>query len=88
MSLSDSAAFLARKYEMIDPDVRLMLQVQNDNAAAFERATQERFKDLRAKGLMPIQKGGRILPGRNVGAQSGGGGQETLWSRLGIGGKK
>ena len=36
MSLSDSAAFLARKYEMIDPDVRLMLQVQNDNAAAFE----------------------------------------------------
>jgi RNA polymerase sigma-70 factor (ECF subfamily) len=36
LSLSDSAAFLARKYEMIDPDVRLMLQVQNDNAAAFE----------------------------------------------------
>ena len=36
MSMSDSAAFLARKYEMIDPDVRLMLQVRDDNAAAFE----------------------------------------------------
>lgn len=40
MTLSDSAAFLARKYEMIDPDVRLMLQVRDDHAAAFEELVQ------------------------------------------------
>lgn len=44
MNLSDSAAFQARKYELVDPDVRLMLQVQNDNAAAFEELVT-RYQD-------------------------------------------
>jgi hypothetical protein len=61
-----------------------------DNGEAFERATQERFKDLRAKGLMPVQKGGRILPGPNQRAAQGGSGgsQETIWSRMGIAGRR
>jgi RNA polymerase sigma-70 factor, ECF subfamily len=33
LSVSDSTA---ERYEIIDPDVRLMLQVRDDNAAAFE----------------------------------------------------
>ena len=33
MSLSDTTA---KNYELRDPDVRLMLQVRDDNAAAFE----------------------------------------------------
>lgn len=36
MSLTESAALKAQKYELLDPDVRLMLQVRDDNAAAFE----------------------------------------------------
>lgn len=37
MSLTDSAAQRAHKYEMLDPDVRLMLQVKEDNPGAFEQ---------------------------------------------------
>lgn len=60
-----------------------------DNGEAFEKATQERFKELRDKGLMPVQKGGRIIPGRNAkaGAAQGGGNNQTIWSRMGIGGR-
>ena len=36
MAVSESSALRARKYESLDPDVRLMLQVRNDSAAAFE----------------------------------------------------
>ena len=37
MSANDSAFQKAQKYELLDPDVRLMLQVRNGNAAAFEK---------------------------------------------------
>lgn len=37
MSLTESAAQRAHKYEMLDPDVRLMLQVRDDNPGAFEQ---------------------------------------------------
>ncbi|MEE2641100.1 MAG: sigma-70 family RNA polymerase sigma factor [Planctomycetota bacterium] len=40
MSLSDSALKKSKHYESIDPDVRLMLQVQADNAGAFEELTR------------------------------------------------
>lgn len=36
LSQSDSAIQLAQKYELLDPDVRLMLQVRDDSAAAFQ----------------------------------------------------
>ena len=37
----DLAESKARKYERIDPDVRLMLQVRDGNAAAFEKLVQK-----------------------------------------------
>ncbi len=37
MSLTESAIQKAQKYELLDPDVRLMLQVREGNAAAFEK---------------------------------------------------
>ncbi|MEM7456606.1 MAG: sigma-70 family RNA polymerase sigma factor [Planctomycetota bacterium] len=37
MTVSESSIQLARKYELLDPDVRLMLEVRDDNAAAFEQ---------------------------------------------------
>ena len=37
MSSSDSAIQRFQKYELLDPDVRLMLQVRDGNAAAFEK---------------------------------------------------
>ncbi len=37
MSLSDSVIKKVQKYELLDPDVRLMLQVRDGNAAAFEQ---------------------------------------------------
>jgi RNA polymerase sigma-70 factor (ECF subfamily) len=36
LAVSESSAQKAQKYELLDPDVRLMLQVRDDNAAAFE----------------------------------------------------
>ena len=36
MAVSESSLQRARHYEALDPDVRLMLQVRDDNAAAFE----------------------------------------------------
>ena len=37
MSLSDSVIKKVQKYELLDPDVRLMIQVRDGNAAAFEQ---------------------------------------------------
>ncbi len=36
LSVSDSALQKAQKYELLDPDVRLMLKVRDGNAAAFQ----------------------------------------------------
>ncbi|MEM9413578.1 MAG: RNA polymerase subunit sigma-70, partial [Planctomycetota bacterium] len=36
LTLSESSIQKAQKYELLDPDVRLMLQVRDGNAAAFE----------------------------------------------------
>lgn len=44
MSLSDSVIRKSKHYEAIDPDVRLMLQVQADDAEAFEELTR-RFQN-------------------------------------------
>lgn len=41
MSVNDSAFQKAQKYELLDPDVRLMLQVRNGNAAAFEKLVEK-----------------------------------------------
>ena len=55
-----------------------------DNGDDFERAVQSRFAELRAAGQMPVlQRGGR---GRGYTVPGGGG--ETLWSRMGIGGSR
>jgi RNA polymerase sigma-70 factor (ECF subfamily) len=37
LSLSDSVIKKVQKYELLDPDVRLMIQVRDGNAAAFEQ---------------------------------------------------
>ena len=36
MAVSESSVLKAQKYESLDPDVRLMLRVRDDNSAAFE----------------------------------------------------
>ena len=36
MAVSESSVLKAQKYETLDPDVRLMLRVRDDNSAAFE----------------------------------------------------
>ena len=41
MTLSDSAIQKAQKYELLDPDVRLMLQVRDGSAAAFEQIVEK-----------------------------------------------
>ena len=41
LSLSDSAIQKAHRYELLDPDVRLMLQVRDGNAAAFESLVEK-----------------------------------------------
>jgi len=56
----------------------------SDNGEAFEKATAERFNELRAKGLMPVQKGGRIFAGKNAKNQGKSDGPTTLWERMGL----
>ena len=46
MPLSDSSLQKASKYELLDPDVRLMLQVRDGNAAAFESLVEKHQKRL------------------------------------------
>jgi len=46
LSVSDSSLQKASKYELLDPDVRLMLQVREDNAAAFEALVDKHQKRL------------------------------------------
>ena len=41
LSVSDSSLQKASKYELLDPDVRLMLQVRQGNAAAFENLVEK-----------------------------------------------
>ena len=41
LSLSDSAIQKAHRYELLDPDVRLMLQVRDGNAIAFESLVEK-----------------------------------------------
>jgi RNA polymerase sigma-70 factor (ECF subfamily) len=41
MSLSNSGLQKAQKYELLDPDVRLMLQVRDGNAKAFEQLVEK-----------------------------------------------
>ena len=40
LSATESSNSKAQKYELTDPDVRLMLQVRDDNAAAFEQLVE------------------------------------------------
>ncbi|MGB1930619.1 MAG: RNA polymerase sigma factor [Mariniblastus sp.] len=46
MSVSESSLQKASKYELLDPDVRLMLQVRDGNAAAFEALVEKHQKRL------------------------------------------
>lgn len=46
MSVSDSSLQKASKYELIDPDVRLMLQVRQGNAVAFENLVEKHQRRL------------------------------------------
>ena len=41
MTLSESAVQKAQKYELLDPDVRLMIQVREGNADAFEELVEK-----------------------------------------------
>ena len=41
LTLSESALQKAQKYELLDPDVRLMIQVRDGNAAAFEKLVEK-----------------------------------------------
>jgi len=46
LSLSDSSLQKTSKYELLDPDVRLMLQVRDGNAAAFETLVEKHQRRL------------------------------------------
>jgi RNA polymerase sigma-70 factor (ECF subfamily) len=46
LSLSESSLQKASKYELLDPDVRLMLQVREGSAAAFEALVEKHQKRL------------------------------------------
>ncbi|MFK7770215.1 MAG: RNA polymerase sigma factor [Mariniblastus sp.] len=46
MSVSDSSFQKASKYELLDPDVRLMLQVREGSAAAFQALVDKHQKRL------------------------------------------
>lgn len=46
MSVSESSLQKASKYELLDPDVRLMLQVREGSAAAFEALVEKHQKRL------------------------------------------
>lgn len=46
MSVSDPSIPKASKYELLDPDVRLMLQVRDGSAAAFEALVEKHQKRL------------------------------------------
>ncbi len=46
LSVSESSLQKASKYELLDPDVRLMLQVRDGNAAAFEALVEKHQKRL------------------------------------------
>lgn len=46
MSASESSLQKASKYELLDPDVRLMLQVREGSAAAFEALVEKHQKRL------------------------------------------
>jgi RNA polymerase sigma-70 factor (ECF subfamily) len=46
VSLSDSSIRKSAKYELLDPDVRLMLQVRDGNAAAFESLVEKHQRRL------------------------------------------
>ena len=46
LSVSDSSLQKASKYELLDPDVRLMLQVRQGNAAAFESLVEKHQRRL------------------------------------------
>ena len=54
-----------------------------EKAKSFEAATQELFRKRKAEGKMPVaQRGGRFIAG-----SGGGGGGDTLWKRMGLGGR-
>lgn len=55
--MSDSAVIKAQKYELLDPDVRLMLKVRDGNAGAFEELV-ERYQ-TRLVGIME-----HLVPGQ------------------------
>ena len=46
LSISDPSIQKASKYELLDPDVRLMLQVREGSAAAFEKLVEKHQKRL------------------------------------------
>ncbi len=59
LALSDTAAQKAEHYERADPDVRLMLQVRDDNAAAFEQLVA-RYQNRLIGVLEHLVRGGEI----------------------------
>lgn len=59
MTLSDSALQKAQKYELLDPDVRLMLQVRDGSAAAFEELVEK--YQARLVGILGHMVGKRDL---------------------------
>lgn len=59
LSVSDSSIQPAQKYELLDPDVRLMLKVRDGNAAAFEQLVQK--YQGRLVGVLE-----HLVPGRNL----------------------
>lgn len=63
MSLSDSAIQKAQKYELLDPDVRLMLKVRDDSAPAFESLVDKYQARLIAvlEHIMPTKDGAEDL---------------------------
>ncbi len=63
MTLTDSGIQKAQKYELLDPDVRLMLQVRDDNAGAFEQLVDKYQAHLIAvlEHIMPTKEGAEDL---------------------------
>lgn len=63
MTQSDSEILKARKYELLDPDVRVMLRVRDDDATAFQELVEKYQARLIAvlEHIMPVREGSEDL---------------------------
>jgi len=63
LTQTDSEILKARKYELLDPDVRVMLRVRDDDATAFQELVEKYQARLIAvlEHIMPVREGSEDL---------------------------